>query len=135
MIYELTKAAHIVSVIVFVSGMAIVAMFLRYPSANTLPAIQKFDRYVTTPAMLLTWALGILLGVLGGWFTGGAGFWLGLKILLVLILSGLHGLIAGRLRRKVREGNFDPDYATRTVLQIGFGLVVAIVLLVTTKAI
>ncbi len=135
MIYELTKAAHIVSVIVFLSGMAIVEMFLRYPNANTLPAIQNFDRYVTTPAMLLTWALGILLGVLGGWFEVGGGFWFGLKILLVLILSALHGMITGRLRRKVREGNFDPDSATRTALPIGFGLVVVIVLLVTTKAI
>ena len=135
MIYALTKAAHIVSVIVFLSGMAIVAMFLRYPNTNTLPAIQNFDRYVTTPAMLLTWALGILLGVLGGWFEGGGGFWFGLKILLVIILSGLHGMITGRLRRKVREGNSDPDSATRTALPIGFGLVVVIVLLVTMKAI
>lgn len=135
MIYELTKAAHIVSVIVFLSGMAIVAMFLRYPNTNTLPAIQTFDRYVTTPAMIVTWALGILLGVLGGWFGDGGGFWFGLKILLVLILSGLHGMITGRLRRKVREGNFDPDRATQKALPIGFGLVAVIVLLVTTKAI
>ena len=85
--------------------------------------------------MLLTWALGILLGVLGGWFGSGGGFWFGLKILLVIILSGLHGMITGRLRRKVREGNFDPDGATRTVLPIGFVLVVVIVLLATTKAV
>ena len=39
MIYELTRAAHIVAVIVFLSGMAIVAMFLRYSDATTLPAI------------------------------------------------------------------------------------------------
>lgn len=135
MTYLLIKAAHIVSVIVFLSGMAVVAMFLRFPSANTLPAIRIFDRYVTTPAMLLTWALGILLGVLGGWFTAGGGFWLGLKILLVVVLSGLHGMITGRLRRKVRDGDFDPDPAARKALPIGFALVLAIVLLVTTKAI
>ncbi len=135
MLYELIKAAHILSVIVFLSGMAIVAMFLRYPSANTLPSIQNFDRYVTTPAMLLTWAFGILLGVMGGWFGAGGGFWFAFKILLVLVLSGLHGMITGRLRRKVREENFNADSATRTALPIGLGIVGAIVMLVTTKAI
>ncbi len=134
MLYELTTAAHIISVIVFISGMAVVALFLRYPSADTLPAVQTFDRRVTTPAMLLTWALGIYLGVQGGWFSG-AGFWLAGKILLVFVLSGLHGMITGRLRRKVREGNYVSDSATRTALPIGFGLVAGIVLLVTTKAI
>lgn len=133
MLYELTKAAHIISVIVFISGMAVVALFLRYPNADTLPAIQNFDRKVTTPAMLLTWALGIFLGVQGGWF--GAGLWLSAKILLVLVLSGLHGMITGRLRRKVREADFSSDAATKTALPVGFALVVAIVLLVTTKAI
>lgn len=133
MLYELTKAAHIISVIVFLSGMVVVALFLRYPHADTLPAIQNFDRKITTPAMLLTWALGIYLGVLGGWFS--AGFWLAAKIILVLVLSGLHGMITGRLRRKVREADFSSDTATTTALPLGFGLLVAIVLLVTTKAI
>ncbi|WP_299866759.1 CopD family protein [uncultured Hoeflea sp.] len=133
MLYELTKAAHIISVIVFVSGMAVVALFLRFPNADALPAIQTFDRKVTTPAMLLTWALGILLGAQGGWFS--SGLWLSAKILLVLGLSGLHGMITGRLRRKVREADFSPDTATKTALLIGFSLLVAIVLLVTTKAV
>jgi uncharacterized membrane protein len=134
MLYELTKVAHIISVIVFISGMAVVALFLRYPSADTLPAIQTFDRRVTTPAMLLTWAFGLYLGVQGGWFSG-SGFWLAGKILLVLALSGLHGMITGRLRRKVREDDYTSDTATRTALPIGFGLVGGIVLLVTTKLI
>lgn len=132
MIYELAKAVHVTAVIVWIAGMAVAAATLRHPSPVSLPAIRGFDRAVTTPAMLLTWVFGLFLALNGGWF---GDLWMSMKILLVLVLSGLHGMITGRLRKKTWEGGADPDAATQRVLPIGFGLVVGIVLLVTTKAI
>ncbi|WP_224816387.1 CopD family protein [Hasllibacter sp. MH4015] len=131
MLYDLAKAVHILAVIVWIAGMCVAAMTLRHPSPKMLPAIQAFDRRVTTPAMLLAWIFGLYIAINGGWFGEN---WLSVKILLVLILSGLHGMITGRLRKKTWEGGTQADGATRMVLPLGFGLVVAIVVLVTTKA-
>lgn len=131
MLYDLVKSAHIISLIVFLACMTAAALVLRSPSPAILPAMMRFDRRVTTPAMILAWALGILLVVQGNWFESGG--WIGVKIFLVIVLSGLHGMDTGRLRRKVREAETRPDEATRFVLPAGLGLVLAIVVLVTTK--
>ncbi|MEM7720807.1 MAG: CopD family protein [Pseudomonadota bacterium] len=132
MLYEFAKAAHIVSVIVWIAGMTVAAMTLRHPSPATLPNLRRFDRNVTTPAMLLTWAFGLFIAIQGGWF---GDIWLSVKILLVLILSGLHGMITGRLRRAAWDGGTPSDSTVGPIIPVGFGLTLGIVLLVVTKAI
>ncbi|MBY4894793.1 CopD family protein [Rhodobacteraceae bacterium N5(2021)] len=131
-LYDIAKTVHIVSVIVWIAGMTVAAMSLRTPSPAALPAITAFDRRVTTPAMLLVWVFGLTIAIQGGWFGQP---WLSAKIFLVLILSGLHGMITGRLRRKAWENGSHPDKATRYVFPAGLCLVALVVLLVVTKAI
>ena len=80
--------------------------------------------------MVLALTFGILLGVQGGWF---ASAWLGMKILLVLVLSGLHGALVGTLRRAVRESAGDDKPGGRWFLPAGLMLLTLIVLLVTVK--
>ncbi|MGB6231670.1 MAG: hypothetical protein WBF53_16255 [Litorimonas sp.] len=92
--------------------------------------LKAYDRAVTTPAMILALALGITLGVLGGWFSSA---WLGAKILLVIGLSGLHGALTGRLRRAIWETDGKPAPGGHLFLPMGLGLVALIVLLVTLK--
>ncbi len=132
MLYEIAKAAHILSMIVWISGMTVAAMSLRHSGNDVLPMIKSFDRSVTTPAMLLTWGFGILLGVQGGWFGSG---WLWAKLMLVIGLSGLHGMITGRLRKRISQKNPEPDQIMQRILPIGLLLTAVVVLLVTTKAI
>ncbi len=55
-----------------------------------------WDRRVTSPTLLAVWALGVALAAGGGWF--GAG-WFSAKLVLVVLLTGLHGVQAGALRR------------------------------------
>lgn len=130
MLYELTKAAHLFSLFVWIGGMIAVAVALRYPAPIDMKALQTYDRAVTTPAMIVALAAGIILGALGGWFTS---IWLGVKILLVLSLSGLHGALVGRLRRAKWEGHSDHGSANRLFFPVGFVLLLFIVLLVTIK--
>ncbi len=130
MLYDLTKAAHLISLFVWIGGMVAVALALRYPSLIHMKPLKAYDRAATTPAMILALLFGILLGVQGGWFTSA---WLGMKILLVLALSGLHGALVGRLRRAVWESSGEAKSGGGRFLPTGLVLLTLIVLLVTTK--
>ena len=90
MIYTLSKAAHLVALFVWIGGMVAVALALRFPVLSFLRQLRTYDRVVTSPAMVAAWAFGIMLAVQGGWFPHS---WLAAKIFLVLVLSGLHGVL------------------------------------------
>ncbi|MEM9010906.1 MAG: CopD family protein [Pseudomonadota bacterium] len=130
MLYDLTKAAHLISLFVWIGGMVAVALALRFPALVHMEPLKAYDRAVTTPAMILALSFGILLGVLGGWFSSG---WLGMKILLVLGLAGLHGALVGKLRRAISGNVGDAKPSDRWFLSLGLVLLTLIVLLVTIK--
>ena len=51
---------------------------------------RRLLKAIINPAMGVTWILGLVLIWQGGWWTAG---WLHGKVLLVVILSGLHGVM------------------------------------------
>ncbi len=89
MTYALLKALHVAAMVIWIGGMLAVALG---PSDR----LRRWDRLVTTPAMLLALACGIGLAMTGGWFPAR---WLVVKLGFVLVLAALHGVLAGRLRR------------------------------------
>ena len=101
-LYLWLKALHVVSALIFVGGIFSVTVFLAAASAEPAAnaplarAIRRWDRAVTTPAMLLVWAFGLVLALSGGWLSHG---WLQAKLVLVMALSVIHGVQSGRLRR------------------------------------
>ena len=101
-VYPWLKAVHVASALIFVGGMFSVAVFLAAASAEPATnaalarGIRRWDQAVTTPAMLLVWALGLTLASSGGWLADG---WLWAKLILVVALSLIHGIQSGRLRR------------------------------------
>ncbi len=108
MIYLALKAAHIAAVVTWIGGLLVLALLLR--AVATLPlqaqarhllsAVGRWDQRVTSPAMGLAWVLGIAMALQAGWFRSP---WLLLKLVLVVALSALHGLLAGRLQRLLGE--------------------------------
>lgn len=130
MLYDLTKAAHLISLFVWIGGMVAVALALRSPALIHMKPLKAYDRAVTTPAMILALSLGVLLGVQRGWFNSG---WLGMKILMVLGLSGLHGTLVGKLRRAIRENSGEAKPIGSSFLPIGLVFLALTVLLVTIK--
>lgn len=101
-LYSWIKALHVAAPLVFVAGVLATSAFLRFNKgepqqvAANAAAFRRWDRGVTIPAMLLVWALGIELAMTGHWT--GAG-WLVVKACLVVVLSALHGMQVGKLRR------------------------------------
>lgn len=106
MIYLLLKSLHVIAVVAFVAGLLLQSLVLRIYRAMPVPGMpderrllsqaQRWDRIVTTPALALTWICGLAAAMQAGWFASG---WLQAKLVVVLILSMLHGLQAGELRR------------------------------------
>ena len=56
---------------------------------HAVSAVRAWDQWLTTPAMLLVWGLGLTLALSQGWFFS---HWLQVKLVFVLALSALHGV-------------------------------------------
>ena len=81
-------------------------------------------------AMIAAWLLGLGLAFEGGWF----GFhWLQAKIVLVLGLSGVHGLLARWVRDFAADRNRRSQKFYRIINEIPAILMVAIVILAVVK--
>ena len=133
MAYLWLKAAHVASVLIFIGGLFAQCLATSNLWDGTGPLhslIERWDRRVTTPAMFATWMFGVLLAVEGAFVTSG---WLLAKLAFVVLLSGLHGVQAGRLRRSLRDrsATVRPTYPFGPA--IVSGSVIAIVILVVTK--
>ncbi len=131
MLYDLVKAGHILAVVIWFGGMMAAALALTRGDAQSLAGFKAWDRSVTTPAMVATWALGLTLAVWGGWFATG---WMGVKLVFVLVLSAVHGMLSGRLRRAAASGEIVVGTVERLALPVMMASLCAIVLLVVTKA-
>jgi uncharacterized integral membrane protein (TIGR00701 family) len=105
--YLWLKALHIAAVVTWIGGMLVAAVSIAAVTeargqqeiairSALLERVRRWDRRVTSPAMLLVWILGLTLALTGGWFPQ---VWLLAKLTLVLLLSALHGVLSGRLRR------------------------------------
>ena len=131
-LYPWLKALHVAAALTFVAGVVAVAVFLRAapddPSSATVArGFRRWDAAVTTPAMLLVWALGLTLATTAHWFAAG---WLQAKLILVLFLSGLHGVQSGRLRR--RAGGL-PGGLSSAAAPVAIACVVGIAILAVVK--
>ena|SRR5450830_502814 len=99
--YPWIKALHVASALIFFGGVMAVTAFLWANTHNLAAtksiaaAIRRWDRMVTMPAMLLVWAFGLGLAIYGHWFNA---VWLNIKLVLVILLSAIHGIQSGRLR-------------------------------------
>jgi protoporphyrinogen IX oxidase len=109
--YFWTKGAHIAAALIFVGGLfaqslAVVAMSgdpaLNSAQQRILVTFRRWDQFVTTPALLAVWALGLSTAMMGGWL---GSFWLSAKLVFVVLLSGLHGIQSSLLRRAVAGAN------------------------------
>jgi protoporphyrinogen IX oxidase len=138
-LYPWLKAAHIAAAVAFVSGLLAGAIVLaavqsqRFPepaSASFMQAVRAWDRRVTTPAILLVWALGLTLALQGHWFRS---VWLPAKLVIVLALSAWHGVQSGTLRRLAGGATVSPRREHAFVPLAIFFAVLAIVLLAVLK--
>jgi putative membrane protein len=138
--YDLVRLLHVGADIVFVAGLVAGALALAALSTQPASALAKerrlvdgmrrFNRVVTGPALVLAWALGTWLALQAGWFHSG---WLHAKLVLVLVLSALHGSLSKALRRACEPAPVVPGRAWRVAPALALGAIVAVVWLALMK--
>ncbi|HMA50029.1 MAG TPA: CopD family protein [Magnetospirillaceae bacterium] len=127
--YSLLKILHMIAVTLMVIGILLNgATIANPPPAARLAGLRRWDKFVTVPALVAVWILGVTLAIEGHWFPSG---WLPTKLVFVLALSALHGMQAGALK-KLERGQPAPAFL-RFSPYLAIVLVVAILALVEMK--
>jgi len=137
--YEWVKAFHIIAVIAWMAGMLYLPRLLVYHCAAEPGSVQsetfkvmerRLLKAIINPAMVATWILGLWLAWSAEWYRSG---WLQAKVLLVLVLSALHGMLVRWVRDFARDQNRHSPRFYRVINEIPAVLMVAIVILVVVK--
>jgi putative membrane protein len=96
------KAFHVIAIIAWMAGLLYLPRLFVYHAASAKSSAQsetfkvmerRLLRFITTPAMLASWLLGLVLAFSGliDWSADG---WFHAKLALVLLLSAFHGFLA-----------------------------------------
>src|SRR5256885_6558241 len=137
--YEWIKALHLVSMIAWMAGMLYLPRLFVYhcdadigsKQSETFKVMERrLLRAIINPAMVTTWVTGLWLAWEGGFFRSG---WLHGKLLLVILLSGVHGFFAGCVRQFGEDRNVRSQQFYRTVNEVPTVLMIGIVILVVVK--
>lgn len=133
------KAAHVVSVIAWMAAMLYLPrLFVYHASAAKFSAEsetfkvmeRRLLRAIMTPAMIATWATGLLLAWQGGFLMAG---WLHAKLALVILLSGAHGFFSATVRKFAQDANRRSPRFYRFINEVPTILMIGIVILVVVK--
>ena len=107
MIYDMIKVAHLPSMVLWIGSAFTIPMvalhFARHQGASDVIAIGALRQtyvWLGGIGIVATWIFGLTLLSIGHWFDAP---WVWAKLAVVLILSGLHGALSGRLKRFPRD--------------------------------
>ena len=137
--YNIVKAIHIIAVIAWMAGMLYLPRLFVYHAEAQRGSIQsetfkimekRLLRLIINPAMIVTWIMGLWLAYSAGFFVAP---WLHTKLLLVLVLSGVHGFLARLVKVFAADRNVRPAKFFRLLNEVPTVLMIAIVFLVVVK--
>lgn len=137
--YLWIKAFHIIAVIAWMAGMLYLPRLFVYhceapPGSADSERFKRMERRllrgIVNPAMIAVWLLGLTLVVLtGAWRQ----HWFQAKFVLVLAMSGVHGLDARWVRQFAADANTRTARFYRIWNEVPTALLVAIVILAVVK--
>lgn len=138
--YSWIKVLHILSLISWMAGLLYLPRLFVYhaeagafsPQAETFKVMElRLQRAIMLPAMLATWGSGLYLAINGGFFQ--TSWWIYVKLLLVVLMSGVHGFL-GKTRKDFAAGDIKhgPDFY-RVINEVPTILMIFIVILVVLK--
>ena len=142
--YGWIKAFHIISVIAWMAGMLYLPRLFVYHCAAEKGSLQsetfkvmerRLLRGIINPAMIATYIFGVWLTwlIADSRYPGYLPGWLWAKIVLVLMLSGVHGMLAHWRRDFAADNNQHSPQFFRIINEVPTAMMVGIVLLVVLK--
>ncbi len=141
MLLAYIKAFHIIAIIAWMAGLLYLPRLFVYHAESKTGSEQsetfkvmerRLLRYITTPAMLASWALGLWLAFSGviDWSKDG---WFHLKLFLALVLSAYHGLLAKWTKDFAVDRNTRSPRFYRIANEVPTLLMILIVILVVVR--
>jgi putative membrane protein len=141
MLLAYIKAFHIIAIIAWMAGLLYLPRLFVYHAESKTGSVQsetfkvmerRLLRYITTPAMLASWVLGLALAFSGviDWSKDG---WFHAKLFLVLVLSAYHGLLAKWTKDFALDRNTRSPRFYRIANEVPTLLMVLIVILVVVR--
>jgi len=138
-LYRWMLALHIMAVIAWMAGMFYLPRLFVYHcgaeigsrQSETFKVMeQRLLRQIINPAMVVAWAAGLWLIWAGGLILAG---WLQAKLVLVVMLSGLHGMLSAHVRAFAADRNTHSHVYYRVINEIPTVLMIGIVILAIVK--
>ncbi len=138
-IYPWIKALHVIAVISWMAGMLYLPRLFIYhcdaevgsKQSETFKIMERrLLKAIINPAMMVTWLAGLYLAWSGGWYAAG---WFHGKLLLVLVLSGVHGFFVRLVKDFAADRNVRNQKFYRIINEVPTVLMVGIVILVIVK--
>lgn len=137
--YEWIKAIHVIAVISWMAGMLYLPRLFVYhcdaevgsKQSETFKVMERrLLKAIINPAMVVTWVLGLYLAWSGGWYVSG---WFHVKLMLVLVMSGVHGLFTRWVRDFAHDRNTRDQKFYRIINEVPTVLMIGIVIMVIVK--
>ena len=137
--YLYLKAFHIIAVIAWMAGMLYLPRLFVYhaaskPGSDQSETFKLMERrlinFIMTPAMTVTWLLGLALILQGQWM---GATWFHIKFALVLVMTIIHGLFSHWVAAFSFDRNRHSQKFFRIVNEIPTILLILIVLLAVLK--
>jgi putative membrane protein len=138
-VYEWVKALHIISVMAWMAGMLYLPRLFVYHCAapvgselsETFKVMERrLLRAIINPAMIASFVFGLWLVWLGGWAFA---TWFQAKFVLVIIMTGVHGMLSRYRRDFAADQNRHSQKFYRIINELPTLLMIAIVLLAVLK--
>ena len=122
MIYELIKVAHLTSMVLWIGSaftvpMAVLALSKSESAyqALTVTAFRRAYVWVGGVGIIGTWVFGLALLSIGQWFNAP---WMWAKLAVVIVLSGLHGALSGRLKKLAQRSQDVPTRLLKSLVAL-----------------
>ncbi|MFL6579744.1 MAG: protoporphyrinogen oxidase HemJ [Burkholderiales bacterium] len=134
--YEWIKALHVIAIIAWMAGMLYLPRLFVYhceaearsKQSETFKVMERrLLKAIINPAMIVAWLTGLYLAWAGHFFSAG---WLHGKLVLVLLLSGVHGFFARCVKDFAADRNTRTQKFYRVINEVPTGLMIGIVILV-----
>jgi putative membrane protein len=137
-LYPWTKAFHVISMVAWMAGMFYLPRLYVY-HCETVPGSPESERFkvmerrllrqIMNPAMIATWAFGLLLLLTPGVIEWSWGWWQ-VKFAAVILMSGFHGMLSRWRRDFLTDRNVRPQKFYRMANEVPTVLLVVIVVMV-----
>jgi putative membrane protein len=137
--YPWIKAFHLIAAMAWMAGMLYLPRLFVYHCAakpgseqsETFKVMERrLLRAIVNPAMAVTWVLGLWLA---WWSQAWSAGWFQAKVVLVLLLSGLHGFLARCRKDFAADRNRRSEKFYRVVNELPTLLMIGIVILAIVK--